>query len=392
MLGRSTLGLGLGVWLVVGVTGMRAEGRAGATLNDVRKAWKERQDRVRSARFTWQDLQTDAKGCFSWMVSGARARRLAEERKQLGMPEPRWLGAVPPWDTTHTVIHAVCFDGEKLRYSIRGNHAMNPHTLEYGRWYYVSVFDGKVAKLASPEGTVLTPWPTIIIKAKPQPIDAQVPHLRPVLMTFRALFPRLRSYDIDRLTFTGRQAVIRGAKCLELEQKEAINQVTRLWVDPGRAFVIVRYLTLSGEHVTQKIDVRFRKDAVTGWTLEGWDVDTLNSDGTLKQSSRASVTESEINPIVPEREFDIEEVHGARVRDERSDLDYVVKEGRKRKMLPEDFGATYEQLMNSESGEALGKRKQASWTWRVGLLCGLTAFLGVVLICRWRFRRRAVLP
>ena len=67
--------------------------------------------------------------------------------------------------------------------------------------------------------------------------SAGIPAVRSILMTVRPLSPTLSSCDFDRLQFTGRSILIRGAKCNELAERGTPGRIGGrpsrvLWVDP----------------------------------------------------------------------------------------------------------------------------------------------------------------
>jgi hypothetical protein len=241
---------------------------------------------------------------------------------------------LPAQDTTHTVLHELWFDGVKMHMSDRGNHCFDGVRMVYVPQHNISTFDGKVVKTVALIGDEISPFAQGMIRNAARAIDAGVPSARPVLMTFRALSPELRSYDIERMTITGRQDVIGGRPCLQLLYKGGSDYSRHFWVDADRGFVITRYLYTEKGKIHQKIDVRYKPDPVAGWCPEGWDIDTFKRDGPLNRSQRGIVTEGELNGVIPARQFDIDYPYGSIVIDERKRFHYVVQEGgRKRQIL-----------------------------------------------------------
>jgi hypothetical protein len=64
-------GLALVMGLALASQGsLRAAGEKAVTLEDIRAAWKARQERVRSGRFFWKEIHTDAKGYYTHLLRG----------------------------------------------------------------------------------------------------------------------------------------------------------------------------------------------------------------------------------------------------------------------------------------------------------------------------------
>lgn len=99
-----TTGL-LVVCALFALNGPSVQGQA-PSLETIAKAWRDRQDRVRSARFEWTERETLTKGYLTNIVT--EPFRL----KYMGI-DPG--SVVPPDDVTHDVKASMLLDGEKLR-------------------------------------------------------------------------------------------------------------------------------------------------------------------------------------------------------------------------------------------------------------------------------------
>jgi hypothetical protein len=355
-------------------------GQTAVTLETIAKAWQDRQGRVRSFRFVWTERQTNTKGFVTNLVDEP------ERLKQMGIPPG---SVVPPEDVTFEVPSSICIDGNKVRYT-RDDRQWSAKEKAYVLQPYMTVFNGELGKTFHSKGASYAPWPQALIQGRFP--DARALYLSPLFMTFRACAPEFRSFDIQTLVLTGRRAVIDGKSCLEVERQLG-SYVERVWIDPSRDYVVVRALSSNTEHPRTKIDIAYRKDADSGWVPEKWDILMFYASGKLQQSMRAKVTSYQINPPVELSEFDIEFPAGTRVKDIRdpnSPVDYIVKENDKKRMiLPEEIGATYEQMIRSEPGQALGKRPQSFPFWSVALACVVAAMAGGLLLWRkWPLRKR----
>jgi hypothetical protein len=208
-------------------------------------------------------------------------------------------------------------------------------------------------------------------------------------MTVRGLDPSLRSYNIRDFLVTGRKANLAGRSCVELiRQGPAGRSADRLWVDPGREYVIARFQHTERETPTEQIDVRYRSNQQCGWVPESWSVVWSAPDGKLRESSRETVTQYQINEEVSPEEFDIVFPPGAWISDLKTDLDYIVKPGGGKRMINRDeMVAPYELLLQTETGEAAPPSNRPTfWTkWRWTAIGFAVAAAGLLFWRRsWR--------
>src|SRR5258706_10718667 len=113
------------------------------------------------------------------------------------------------------------------------------------------------------------------------------------------------------------------------------------------------------EQIRAKIDISYTRNTNGECIPETWSVLMFYPNGNLQQSMWAKLLSYQTNEAVASNEFEIEFPSGTRVtdaRDPKNTLEYIVKVGgRKRMILPEEIGATYDQIINTGAGEALGK-------------------------------------
>jgi hypothetical protein len=72
--------------LVFAVSSARPQEKLSPTIDDIQKAWQVRQDRVRSARFTWKEQRTWPKGSISSIYGPAAFERIPEARGKIMPP------------------------------------------------------------------------------------------------------------------------------------------------------------------------------------------------------------------------------------------------------------------------------------------------------------------
>src|SRR5262249_44944962 len=103
----------------------------------------------------------------------------------------------------------------------------------------------------------------------------------------------------------------------------------------------------------------------------------------------------EINTPIEGSTFDLEFPLGTRVSDRsnpNAPREYILKDdGRKRPILRDDIGATYQQMIQSEPGEALRKWKSSFVSWPTTIaVVALVVAIGLLLWRRGVFRRDRV--
>lgn len=352
---------------------MNSAAAAPVTVAMIQKAWEDRQSRVKSARVTWVARQTDTKGSLS-LLMGKR-----------GNPHGK---TIPPQDTSFDVPSSLFLDGEKVKYR-RHEQQWSHKQGGYRRAEYISVFDGIGGKALWQYGTGKKDHPTGSVRHEVYFLDAAAPDLRPLLMTYRALTPTLRCCDIREYSLTGRRAMVSGRSCLELQrQARGGETVERLWIDPGRDYLVLRYTVIRKERVEHKIDVRFRRgSSETGWLPQGWDIVTLSQAGQVLYSSRATVTDIQINSGINDAEFGLDFPPGSLIGDLKASQWYWVKpNGDKRIIQKGERALTYEQLLNSEPDNAQPQPFYRTW---LGILLMAGASIALILLLgRIWFRRK----
>lgn len=373
---------------LTGVSRLHGDDKQKYTIEDVRKAWQARQDRVTSGRFFWKEEQTDGRGIYSYFLRDKNLEAGQMYRKQLGLPEPPLETVLPARDTTNTVAHELWFTDAKMHWSRRGNHAFCGIRLTYVPLHYTGVFDGKLAKTLATQESPIDPWPQGAIQVRARPIDAGVISTIPVMMAFRPFSPVLRVYDIQEMRLTGQRDLVDGRPCLHLVTKKGPQTFQNYWVDPAREFVLTRVLEMHEGKVLLKADLRYKPHPVAGWVPDAWDLVSYNNKGSLNKSQRGIVTECDLNADVPASQFDIDFPEGTMVYDERTRKSHVVqKGGRKRVILRAEQDVPYETLMTTDTGEPIGRVKwwHRPAVWASGVLGGVALGLGGLW---WRKRRQ----
>lgn len=334
-------------------------------IEDVLKAWQERQERTKSLRVAWTEDFTETKGSLTKLL-GAQAGK----------------GHVPPADVRFQNSAELVLEEGKIRFRYRCKVWCESKQV-YVDDDALHVFDGKSGKKLTTGGTISYPFGIITTEKKSG--DRTVPVLRPILVTYRPTHPDLSPYKGLPYVVTGSRAVVQNRICSEMEVRNRPGaNIDRLWVDPGRGYTVTRVTNSENEKLTLKIDIQYRQDEVNGWVPQSWEIASYLSDGSLHRSIRARVTAIEINPTVSKRDFDIEWPVGTYVSNENTGEDFIQKErGDIREVAKSERALPYETLASTPGP---GPRRLLSW--RVLLGAALLVAFGVLLAFGiWRQRR-----
>jgi hypothetical protein len=352
------------------------------TRETVIKAWKDRQENVRTVRLAWTERTTIPRGYVSETNKGESPHRL----KDLGL-EPGEV--VPPTDVTFDAASSVSMDGEKVRL-YRDDHQWSGAAKAYTSCPVVSVFDGKSGRdfWSKGRGGQFS-YPLGNIKGGPA-LYIDGPYLNAVGLAYRPFSFRVFIAKPDSLTLTGRKSVLGGKQCLELELAPGGEAVQRLWVDPTRDYAIVRsFLVVRGRVIT-RMDIRYVNEPKE-IRLDGWDSSQFGTDGKLEKAQRVRVTNCEINPPIESSEFDIDFPPGTKVIDQTTPIAptyYIVRDGgRKRIIEPHELRIPYKELIATMPELAHGPNGWSLPSWPTVALGAVGLGAGVWFVWR-RFRRR----
>lgn len=87
-----------------------------------------------------------------------------------------------------------------------------------------------------------------------------------------------------------------------------------LWLDPGRGYLPVRYVTLVRERPSTYADIAYSRVSDDHYELTSWKITEMNFEGEMSWSGSSEVLECRLNPEIPESDFEIQFPVGAEVR------------------------------------------------------------------------------
>ncbi|MCI0684464.1 MAG: hypothetical protein L0Y71_20320 [Gemmataceae bacterium] len=355
---------------------------ADSNIEKASHAWRKRQDSFRSGKFEWTEDVFYRKGSIRDPTTTRESKPTADY--------------VPPRDFSYQSEVRVSFAEVEIRYAYERLEWL-PGASEPNSQSSNTVFDGEATQCFWPSGS--TKWPVgHLLSPKRKFIEASNYHTWPVLMTYRNLLAGMQLISFDSFREAETNSTVNGRRCIVLDELPLPGKDRRrtLWIDTERDFTLARFEASVDGRPIHRIEVEYIQDKEHGWIPHSWRITELNSDLSLNRSFSAKVSKWSLNVPLPEGEFRIEFPEGTVVRDERQGQPqtYVVrKEGKKRPVLSNELGATYEQVVSSEPGTALASGRgtalaqpgwQLSTPWIVAFL--IVGAL-VVLIGRRVWRR-----
>ena len=179
--------------------------------------------------------------------------------------------------------------------------------------------------------------------------------------------------------------LVRSNKCTEIK----FGEKTTVWMSEDVAMPI-RIVTFSAGKVARQYDLKYLRkgehDLLSSWTIES---------PTIGSSVSAEVSSFVVNdPSIRKDLFSLEFPIGTRVTDmsngstSKTVQNFIVREnGERRAILKTERGATYDQLLKTESGKALEGSYKGFTRSRIVLGVGILFVVSVVSICMFKSLR-----
>jgi len=339
-------------------------------INAIAKNWAIQQEEVRSIKFSWKSAVTIPKGTVRTSEESKREARNAKD-------------FFPEKDTTLEETNTLMVDKNNWRYETDG-YGIDSSRREFISQHSVTTSKDGIGKCYIPKGIYAYPLGNIVnMKGTDYPQDISV---RPLFQVFRSL--RTGLFKSKEYTVLQDRGVVDGHSCLLLQTIAGISPKCCLWVDSERDYLVRRY-TLSNEKgkVFLETTLSYSLTMKKRWLPSSWKVVNVNEQSDLAQSIISTVTDSAINTPFDEHDFDITFPPGTKVRDLRGETtgkeltQYIAREGGEKRMItPQERRAPYEELLNTESGQAIPTRRQwpfaSSWFW----LTSIGVFVGCLLL------------
>jgi hypothetical protein len=331
-------------------------------LDEVAAAWKRHSDRIVTGRFTWTEQAAD---------------RGLKATGELSPEELRWS-----FTTTYL------FDRGLRRRFHRVGLQPSPGSKSLMDLNNTYAYDGEDSKQFTPEGGRMAFPVGFVLKEDCTLLDYSNNQL---LLALGKLDAAKRGVDPHSFRLPARSGVHEGRECVILQRPQDPTRPVgqAVWLDPARDYAIVRNERFSAKgYVRIVTDIDYRQDPEYGPLPARWTTTELSEKGNPQMVRVCEVTKYEINPALGEGDFQIDFPPGTNVYDERSGVRYLQRKNKKQRIITKgEEGATYQQLLDSESGQALVSSKRRGRHW----LILVNAALAVVASVGWavrNFRKR----
>ncbi len=352
-----------------------AEGKGGPpTAEDVLKVWKAREEKVKTARFAWDRRETVPKDFY---------------RRELG-ERVVGTGPQPPSDLALTGKCRLSVGYGVMKYEYDGSAwSVKHHEARPGST--LSTFDGNLYKRIHVKN-VADNYPDAVIKlpGKNTSMEFNDVGILPLWLAVRgAQMVAQQHYPLLLYEPSGQTMAIGGRPCREFVADNRQTGVTsRLYLDAERDYQLVRNIDTFKDIVTLKVDVAYAPNPEVGWLPDKWEYVIKDRQGRVGVSVACKLTSAEINPTLPEGEFDAQLPPRTRVTDltGEKEVQYVVRDdGANGRAVTLDSSVpvpTYEQLVDAA---------REPFPWRRVLLAGSAVGIGSSLtaLVWWRLRRRS---
>jgi len=238
-------------------------------VESVRAAWKERESKVRTARFQWKQIVFTVKGASD------DGKEFLMQRN--GGKDP---GTNPPEDFSYSSDCTLSIDGDRLAFEFtRRERNLSQKKHADTRTEYK--FDGKTQLSLNHAG--FTDWPVALIRTMARGAELTW-DTGPVLRNLRGTSEKLRTEDLDEYSTSGAILAAKDGRGWELLSKGGPGRdERRLWIDPGRGFVVSRYTIGPAKSPIRQIDVKYKPDGTVGWVPSEWKiVEASRKDGRIR--------------------------------------------------------------------------------------------------------------
>ena len=282
------------------------------SLRDVFDAWRKRADRVRSARFDW-------------------------EEKSMNIPVAPPIGPLPnaaPAEAI-TVDHnaVLILDGDKVRYEVNGPSWSGIQNKIVDQEYRLVLHGGTEKSLfdarrggADPVG---------FVKHSIDRTQSQTFHNLPLFLHFRPFQVQSLKISIDLWRRVNSPSQLNGRPCIVIESSMSKKYVHKLYIDPERDCAVVPIESLDGNRIVFQEDIDYEKNRDSEWVPSKWR-GSLNGSrtGRVVEACNATMVRHRLNLPILAEEFELTfpvRTGVTELRGRSPERRYVIMPGEKRK-------------------------------------------------------------
>jgi hypothetical protein len=327
-------------------------------IDTIKNAWRERQNLLKSGRFTWTETRVEKKG---WK---------GQSEGQLD----------PPSDLEYKRECVFLVDGDK--------------------WFYeCSAPSARVGELTAIVQESKTSFNGVLSKTLYGPVKGRRVHQCEVLHTGPKhddleLFPMTLGFRqpnklldfLPGLSVTSQEGVMEGHRCVILERGNDIDGKFVLWVDPAEGFLPRRYLFVQGNSALWQVDIDYSSatPAEGRWFPSRWSITVRGHDKSLQWVTAGKLLQHVINQPLAADQFEIDIPPGSIVYQDVDPKQYIQLANGSIQPFTDDDLVT----MNYDDLVAKAKQRGLRRFLLIGVLAGVVLLVAVFLIRKIRNSRR----
>lgn len=340
------------------------------TIDEIKAAWKRRQDELPTLRLEWKESRFYQKGSFDGPFSGS------------GRSEP-------PEDVTVEFQRALLFDRGRIRITDAGKYLAS--TLEGERGFLDT---NRTIAWNRTEARVLFERDEtydrgiVALGAQEAYRDAQ---FRPPLIACWPLRSR-SGIGIDAYRIA-EHIILDAQDIVVLEKAQRAGADGELWLQAEPPYLLIRTVSFAGTEPAKQTEIEYAHDPNRGWYPSGWKYVAFGEVG-YSMAADATVTAVDFTPTIEESDFEIDFPVGTWVSDRTqagAATQYIQRsDGNRRMILEEELrrGARYQDLAATDAGggfRGAADRQTRSWyPWTIALAVIVLCLLAYAV----RFNRR----
>lgn len=357
-----------------------AHGQPDEVIQAVEKSWREREAKLVNVRMEWKKTITHYKG--------SRTDALGFKTKS--------GEAFPPTDRVLSESFVLLAKDRMIRFEHDG-YILDEKREDWGARKTTAIYDGKenLEYTDQPSGQ----FNVATHRTSGPPNELRRSDLFAVVQSIRPASSEFAFVDLARYHATGRSAKVNSRDCIELALTAKLGfGGSQLWVDPKRAYVIVRKQSQAPNKVagmlTDQTDIEYREAAPGLWIASSWTTMTSGRTIPLRTKVTAIVKTIELPADVPKNQFSMTAppktlVHEVSPTGAEESVYIVKPDGSKADLNPRDRQRSYAEMMGTAASNQ-------TWWSRNRLAVAIVGASGLVLVLisprlrkAWLARRRS---
>lgn len=333
----------------------------------IRTAWKERQERIRTARFTLGEQRTTHRAYYAALQMPGS--------KQLQLPDRDRLIEYPS---------QVLLRGSEFRYAYAAKR-WSTMAGKYEDVEYVAITTAEGQSFVDRRPGEPRP-PQVSLSKRGGTSDETALSLLPLMFTTRpveAYQRKVEDYSV------GRTVPVDSRPCVELTRVMPDDRVEHLYLDPASEWVLRRLDHYVQGKLTKRVSAEYTSHPVAGWVPTKWTYVRQRPDGTPMESGQVTVSACEINSDITANDIREEYKPGTVVVDGTKEaggatVEVIREDGSRGVAVPVSQRPSYEQLV------AANESTYRTRLW-LGAVGGIVVIVCVAAAVR-HYRRKGATP